>query len=143
MIPLLLGGWQKYLIYAGIVVGAFVVGNIRGCVNEKQHFAEYKAKVEALGRAQEAKNQEIIKRQKEESDARIKSLNSRLANTRNEFNRLRDSRTSELPAVPSTARADDDGTRDKQLLDLLQHAEEQTARLIELQEWVRESARIK
>jgi seryl-tRNA synthetase len=102
-------------------------------------YGAFKTEVKRLGEEQEKKTKETIKAQEKKSHDRIKSLEDRLSRTRADFDRLRNSASkSELPAVPDTARAANDEARDKQLLSVLQHAQEQTDRLIELQEWVRQ-----
>lgn len=101
-------------------------------------YETFVAKTKATGEEQERKTKETIAQQKRKSDDRIKSLETRLTTTRRDFDRLRNGTSSgQLPAVPETARSVDDVARDKQLLGVLQHAQEQADRLIELQEWVR------
>lgn len=107
----------------------------------KAEYASFVQKTRLIGEEQERRTKETIAQQKRKSDDRIKSLETRLTTTRREFDRLRNSPgSSQLPPVPETARSVDDAARDKQLLGVLQHAQEQTDRLIELQEWVRAQA---
>ena len=107
----------------------------------KAEYAAFVQKTRLIGEEQERRTKETIAQQKRKSDDRIKSLENRLTTTRRDFDRLRNGTSSgQLPAVPETARSVDDSARDKQLLGVLQHAQEQADRLIELQEWVRQQA---
>ena len=100
-----------------------------------------------IGKEAESKHAAELKRQQGVSNARIKSLESRDAATRAQFDRLRNagakpsSGSSPVPAIPDTARPADDSARDQRLLVVLQNAQEQTDRLIEIQEWLRQQAR--
>lgn len=136
--------------YAVLILGTFVL--ILGMAvkvqtarldSVKKQYADYRATVEAIGRAQEAKNKAEIEQRKKVTDARIYSLQKRLNDTTDKFNRLRESGSGQVPAVPDTARPVDDTARDSRLLDVLQHAQKQTDQLIELQGWVREQQQVK
>jgi hypothetical protein len=143
-----------------IMIGGAVVIGVMGIAlkvqsarleSEKAEHAATTAKFEAfvsdtkrIGlEAQKKADAEKI-RQKGVSDATIKTLESRIAATRAQFAKLRDGRTDpgqrDLPAVPVAAKPVDDTARDNQLRAVLQHAQEQTDRLIEIQGWVTEQA---
>jgi hypothetical protein len=135
-LPFLLANWQ--LIALGLLI-ATAYGFYLHCQSIKSEYSIFKAEVKVKGEEQERKAKETIERNERVSNDRIKSLEGRLARTRAEFNRLsKRPVSSELPPVPETARAVDDTARDQQLLAVLQYAQEQTDRLIELQEWVRQ-----
>lgn len=105
----------------------------------KAEYQVFKDGVRLKGEEQERRTKETIARQEKTSNERIKSLESRLARTRADFDRLRNSTDSRpVPAVPETARPVDDAARDSRLLEVLRYAQEQTDALIELQEWVRQ-----
>jgi seryl-tRNA synthetase len=139
-IQLSLLGWAAvgaFLLILGLSVALKVQSARLEAVQAE--YTVFKTEVKRLGEEQEKKTKETIKAQEKKSHDRIKSLEDRLSRTRADFDRLRNSTSkSELPPVPDTARAVDDEARDKQLLSVLQHAQEQTDRLIELQEWVRQ-----
>lgn len=107
-------------------------------------YAGFVAETKRLGEVAQKKSDAEIKRQKGVSDATLKSLEARLAATRAQFGKLRGSGTETspgvggVPAVPETARPADDTARDNRLRAVLQHAQEQTDALIELQNWVRD-----
>lgn len=110
-------------------------------------FAGFKKETARLGKAAEERNTAEKKRQTAVNQERAKGYENRIASITTMYRGLRDQRGSAsgspVPAVPDTARAADDTARDKQLLDVLQHADLQTARLIELQQWAAEQGKVK
>jgi hypothetical protein len=135
-LPFLLANWQ--LIALGLLI-ATAYGFYLHCQSIKSEYSTFKAEVKVKGEEQERKARETIERNERVSNDRIKSLENRLARTRAEFNRL-SKRPDSVPvsAVPPSPAATDESTRDQRLLELLRFAQEQTDRLIELQEWVRQ-----
>ena len=146
----------------GIIAAAVVIGGLSIALkvqssrlsSEQTAHAETKGKFQAfvsetkrIGEAAKAKADAEIKRQQEVSNASAKSYESRLAAINAAYRGLRDGRSdsgrSAVPAVPDTARPSDDSASDQRLLSVLQHADEQTARLIELQGWLREQGKVK
>lgn len=105
-------------------------------------FDAFVADTKRLGQEAQKKSDREMERQKGVSNAKIKSLEGRIAATRAQFAKLRDGRSGsgsgDLPPVPIAAKPVDDSARDNQLRAVLQHAQEQADRLIELQSWVRE-----
>ena len=104
-------------------------------------FTAFKAGVAAIGKKAIAERDAAISRQKKEYDHAIEYWTGELAALNIKYDRLRHSAgsrpgSSVLPAVPDTARPTDDAASDQRLLDVLQHAETQTLRLIALQNWV-------
>ena len=118
-----------------------------GALKEKARvqgeYEAFKDGVARLGKEAENKRLNELERQKRSHDETIKSLEKRLASARARADELCKSaglsagcRT--LPAVPPTTRPVDDATRDQRLLAVLQHAQDTTDRLIELQAWITE-----
>jgi hypothetical protein len=104
-------------------------------------FEAFKVEVSRIGKEAQAKAAAEKSRQASVSQQRESSYEKRIADLASAYQRLcseSDSCSGRLPAVPDPARSPDAATRDKQLRDVLQHADEQTARLIELQQWVSE-----
>ena len=101
----------------------------------------YQATVDALGKAQAARNRETIAKQQKATNESAKSYQSRLDAINFAYSRLRDEKAKSsggsMPSVPDTARPVDDTARDQRLLEVLRAADQQTATLIELQGWVR------
>ena len=147
-------GFLSPTLIAAIVVGVVIIGlgiavkvQSARLASEKAAHAETQAKfslfvaqTKAIGEEAQKKADTEIKRQKGVNDATVKSLETRLAATRAQFDKLRGSGESpgrgSLPPVPSTARPADDAARDKRLLEVLRIAQEQTDALIEIQSWV-------
>jgi len=129
------------VVIAGLSVALSVQSSRLKAV--KAEYEAFQTQVRVVGEAQEARTKAEVKRQQEVTKNVEADYSKRLAKLRADYARLRDSNTSRgvLPAVPATARSPDAETRDQQLLGILQHAEEQTLRLIELQEWVMRQGR--
>lgn len=103
MIPFLPPLRMSWVVYA--LVAGLLVGYVKGCTDEQQRFAAFRAAVDAVGKAQEQRTRERIAldvKRKKESDRE----NLRL---RADYNlvakRLRDERASRglLPARPTAA----------------------------------------
>jgi hypothetical protein len=104
-------------------------------------FNQFKTGVRRAGEKQLAENAEKLKKEKRIADERYNSLLARYNAIDAKFNGMRDNGNSggrPVSSVPETARPVDDSARDSRLLEVLRHAEKQTAQLIELQEWVRQ-----
>jgi hypothetical protein len=83
-----------------------------------------------------------MKVEQEKRDAATKkSADARVAAIAADFDRLRretgSSNSGDLSRVPDTTRPTDDNSRDQRLLDVLERATLETAKLIELQEWIK------
>lgn len=100
----------------------------------------YQATVDALGKAQAARNRETIAKQQKVTNESAKSYQSRLDAINFAYSRLRDEKAKSsggnLPPDTTAARPTTDPARDAELLAVLRQAEVQTATLIELQGWV-------
>jgi len=106
--------------------------------------SEYKAftaQVETLGREAEARNRAIVQKQKDVSNEVSKSYETRLSLINDSYRKLRDDKTNsgqrDLSAPPDSAVPVNDAARDQRLLEILEHAQVETAKLIELQNWLR------
>ena len=117
----------------------------KGALEEKGRitgeYEAFKQTVKLLGEKAEKERLEELTHQRRVHDERLKSLEKRLSIARTRADGLCKSAglsagCSSLPAVPDTARPVDDATRDQRLLAVLQHAQETTDKLIELQLWV-------
>jgi hypothetical protein len=98
--------------------------------------------VKDAGEKAEAAKAKALKLQKEAHDVTLKNLSDRHYALGVKFARLRDAGTNQgassgnLPPVPDATRPVDDKARDQRLLDVLQHAENQTIQLMGLQDWI-------
>ena len=111
---------------------------------EQEAHKAFVANVVRLGKEQQEKIKAEKKRQEQVNKERVKGYEKRLADINSAYQRLLGaSGSGGLPPVPDPAPTTDAAARDKQLLDVLRHSDEQTARLIELQEWVREQGKVK
>ncbi len=108
-------------------------------------FELFKAEVEQVGRAQEAKTKATIANQERISNETKKSADARVAGILDRYKRMLNtdkgnSGSGQLPAVPDTTRPVDDSARDQRLLEVLRAADLQTGTLIDLQNWVKSQA---
>lgn len=147
-------GWV--LIGLGIVVVGLVIAlQVQSARLEREQEAHaittaayqtFKAGVKLLGDEAKAKTEAEIKRQEQVNQERSAGYEKRIAAINESYRRLRDNRVGsrgrELSAIPDTARPADDAARDSRLLEVLRAADEQTARLIELQRWVSEQGKV-
>lgn len=105
----------------------------------------FKAETERIGKEAEARVKQAFEKQERITGEVKNSYEKRLAALNAKYRRLRDDRASTgggaVPAVPDASRPVDDAARDTRLLEVLRYAEEQTAKLVELQEWVRQQSR--
>jgi hypothetical protein len=104
-------------------------------------FNQFKTEVRRAGEAQIAENERQRKEDERIANERYNSLLARYNAIDAKFNGMRDNGNSgsrSVSSVPETTRPVDDAARDSRLLEVLRHAEKQTAQLIELQEWVRQ-----
>jgi len=109
-------------------------------------YLAFKTGVERLGREAEAKAKATVAKQEKINHDRYNALRGRYADIAARYDRLRQSAgigsgSRPMPAVPDTARPTDDSARDSRLLEVLRGADQQTATLIELQEWVKAQSR--
>ena len=112
-------------------------------LTEKAEYSAFRGSVEALGKAQEAKNKETVAKQEKSHGDAIKALKGRYADIAAKYDGLRAKAGASaggggVSALPDTTRPTDDSARDQRLLTILEHAEKQTGQLIELQEWLRQ-----
>lgn len=126
-------------IFAGLAVGFGAMQTSR-LKSAKAELASFVAVTKAAGEAQEKRTAEIIAQQKRSADEAEKRSKRAVADIRSKYDRLRESGSGRrvLPAIPETTPVADDSARDSRLLSVLQYAEEQTRRLIELQDWIRQ-----
>lgn len=111
-------------------------------------FEAFKTGVADAGKKAEADKAKALKDQKEIHDAIVKDWSARHYALGVKFAGLRNGAgasagSSDVPPAPETARPTDDVTRDNRLLDLLQHAEITTLKLIELQAYVTQLCKIR
>lgn len=141
-IPLLLRFWYVPVIAFFMLTTALYKHEAQ---SNHDQLITYQATADALGKAQEARNRETIARQQKVTDDAAKSYQSRLDIINAQYARLRDEKAagnrSPMPAIPPTSIPTDDAARDQRLLDVLERAQVETAKLIELQEWVRAVAK--
>ena len=102
----------------------------------------FKASVEAVGKAQEAKNKQLIANQEKVNRETVKSADARVNSILDRYRLLAQQIGSRGgPAAPDAAapKPVDDSARNDELIRLLRQAEVQTAQLVELQDWIRKS----
>ena len=142
-------GWLLLIVLAGLAGSLWWAYNTvdkrayqRGKLEVQVEFDRFKSDVAKAGAEAKAKADAEKLRQARVNQERVKGYEKRLADVNSRYQRLLsdNSASSRVPTVPDTARPGDDAARDKRLLEVLRHADEQTAQLIELQEWVREQA---
>lgn len=149
-------GFIPIALYAAIGAGVIILGlsialkvqssRLEAAQTEKARitgeYEAFKAGVKKIGEEAQAKAKLEIDRQKRVSNETVKSLTERVAASNARADSLcksagLSSGCGELSRVPPTARAANEAERDKQLLGVLQSAQEQADRLSELQAWVR------
>lgn len=79
-----LSGWQKYLLYAAVVLALCAISYVKGCTDERVKSVAFKAQVEALGKEaekrkveKEAQDAKQIKDALSERDAALVKLRQR------------------------------------------------------------------
>lgn len=108
-------------------------------------YRTFVSEVKRQGEEQEAKVKKEKARQQQVNKERAKTYEKRIADIASAYQRLLSesphSGSGSVSSIPDPARSPHDSTRDQQLLSVLRHAEEQTARLEELQKWAREQGK--
>jgi len=104
-------------------------------------YSAFREGVRKVGEEQEAKNKETLAQRERINATALKTLQNRYSDLDARYGRLRksagiNSNGGILPPVPDPTRPTDDSARDQRLLEILRHADQQTAQLIELQNWV-------
>lgn len=107
-------------------------------------FDGFKAQVKSEGEKAKAEAETKIANSERVNNERVQALQSSYADIAARYNGLRSvqakngggSGGSVMPAVPDTARANNDAARDQQLLGVLQFADLQTAQLRACQDWI-------
>lgn len=107
----------------------------------KNRFNAFVTETQRLGEAQQKKTAAEKARDERVSKERTLSYENRLAHVNDAYKRLRDGRTRTggggVPQASGTAQSTDGAADSDRLLELLYQADLNTAKLIELQEWVR------
>ena len=110
-------------------------------------FETFKEGVRKAGDEQKAKNNQLLKERDRINATALKTLQNRYSDLNARYARLRNQPahpgSGGLPPVPDATRPIDDAARDNRLLEVLRHADQQTAQLIELQEWTRQQGATK
>lgn len=130
---------KSLLIGVGFVL-VFAFAYALGWQHEHEKLVAYKATVAQAAADQERRNAEIVKRHEADKEAIHEDYQTRLADLRDRYNRLREQSSSDLPTTgDSTGRADDPAvdTRSLEHSALLERCAETTLQLEELQDWVR------
>ena len=105
--------------------------------------AEYQSfisQVDALGKAQEARNRETLAQQEKVNRETVKSADARVTSILDRYRLLAQQTNTRGGSVPPDAAAPkpvNDPARDAELLTVLRQAEIQTGQLIELQGWIK------
>jgi multidrug efflux pump subunit AcrA (membrane-fusion protein) len=100
----------------------------------------FKGEVERFGREAKARADAERERHAKVNRERESSYEKRIAALNDAYRRLRDSNTrrGDLPPIPNAPVCPDGAADREQLLAVLRSADENTAKLIELQQWIRE-----
>ena len=101
MLDLLLSPLGKILAAISAAALLFGAGYFKGYSNERDKFVEFKAQLEAKAKAQEQINKAEAEKQAAVTRGIINEYKARLTTLRNLSNRLPDSATGAVPAVPS------------------------------------------
>jgi hypothetical protein len=103
----------------------------------KDEYSAYKAEVVRLGEEQIRKNKEELAKREKVSHDRYQALQNRYRDINARYDRLRVTSSRPMPAIPDAPIRVDDPASNQRLLEVLHHADRQTAQLEQLQEWVR------
>ena len=131
---------KTVIVGVGFVL-VFAVAYTLGWRHEHDKLVAYKATVAQAAADQERRTAEIVKRHEADKEAIHEDYQTRLADLRREFRRLRDKDGSgSVPAAPdATARVDDPAvdTRSLERSALLERCAETALQLEELQSWIK------
>lgn len=106
----------------------------------KAEYASFKAETRRLGEEAQKRARAEIVRQKQVNQRSKQDYEKRIADIASAYQRLLGDNSGGrgMREIPDTARPTNDAARDQRLLEVLRHADEQTARLQALQQWVRD-----
>lgn len=128
---------SRWLWGAVLCAGLFGAGWFSGYLHERRVFMEFKAKVEAEGKAAEARARETEARHEADKAEIEQDYKDRLASVQRRYaDSLRNSSTRNLPKSADTTRRLDEATAHSDAY-LVEQCAETTLQLIELQNWVR------
>ncbi len=133
-------------LLAATILGKLLFSEKEAHAKTRGEYAAFVAGVEKLGKEQEARNEQELKRREKVNNATVQSYKARTDAARARADSLCQSAglgagCRDLSAVPSSARPANDSERDQRLLTVLQHAQQQAEQLKALQEWVRSQER--
>ena len=145
-------GFASPLLVLGIVCGVLALAcaalwKVAGHEREQRakvegQFAAFQEGVRKAGDEQKAKNDKLLKERERIHASSLKSLQNRYSDLDARYAGLRNQSANPgsggLPPVPDATRPTDDAARDNRLLEVLRHADQQTAQMIELQEWIKQ-----
>jgi len=134
MLNVLLSPFQKFALVgiAGSLI--FFAGFYKGNSYQKEKFDAFKTEMQARAKAQEMINKGIEQRNKLIAENVKNEYETRLANLRNYYNRLRHTDSSKLPTLPQTTHRVDESTTDPIFIG---QCAETTLMLSSLQSWLR------
>jgi len=145
-------GFASPLLVLGILAGVLALMlavSVKWAMHQSEaraeiagQFAAFQEGVRKAGDEQKAKNDKLLKERERIHASSLKSLQNRYSDLDARYARLRDkpadSGSGGLPPVPDATRPTDDAARDNRLLEVLRHADQQTAQMMELQDWIRQ-----
>jgi len=125
------------------IVAALALCAVMYCMgwnHEHKKFVEFRAQVEAVGKAQEAKNAEIVKQHEQITQGIKDEYEAKLAAVNNYYSASvqSNSNSGRLPASPSTTSG---AIASPEYRLLAQRCAETTLELEELQKWVKQNAK--
>lgn len=132
---------SRWLWGAVLCAGLFGAGWLSGYLHERRVFMEFKAKVEAEGKAAETRAREMEARHEADKAEIEQDYKERLAGVQRRYaDSLRNSSTRNLPKSADTTRRLNEATAHSDAY-LVEQCAETTLQLIELQNWVRRTLR--
>jgi hypothetical protein len=124
----------------GLTALAVVFAGYLGYSYEHTRFMAYKNEIENIGKAQEAKNQQIVKEQQVTTERITSDYKNQLARVHSFYNGLHDSSSSAMSSPSNTLVRINGYTTDPIFAEQCAIT---TSQLVSLQEWVREQVGIK
>jgi hypothetical protein len=122
-----------------LLIALFLLGCITGFYPEHLRLVNYKDKVQEIGKAQEQKNQDILKQQKLVTEGIKNDYENKLARIKSYYSGLHYSGSSNLSSTSQTLVRVNGFTTDPVFAEQCANT---TAQLVSLQQWVKEQVGI-
>ncbi len=122
----------------GILVGLFMAGLLLGWSYEYRNLVAYKAKVEAVAKTQQAKNESVQKQQALVSKASKENYEAKLSAIKSYYGGVRQPSSGSMSPIPNSTISINGEATNLQLA-----CAYTTQQLVSLQDWIKESATVK